>query len=87
MNKKIWDLLTFTAAVGISFLFWVLFLGGCCIDGFLDLDMVEIGDIWVKWDFVMLCLFPPIMMGYVVVSVTEDELRRRRMKNGNKNED
>ena len=83
MNKKMWNVLTFAAAVMVCYLFWMLFLGDCNNDGFLDLDMVEMGDIGVKYDFVTLCLFPPIMMGYVVVSLIEELNKKRRMKNGN----
>ena len=66
MNKKLWNLLMFSAAVGMCFILWMSMLASCYIDGFLDLDVVEAGDIGVKYDFVMLCLCPPIMMGYVV---------------------
>ena len=87
MNKKIWNLLTFAAAVWMCFLFWMSFLGGCYNDGFLDLDIVEIGDIGVKYDFVMLCLCPPIMMGYVVSDMIADAIKKRRVKNGDQIED
>lgn len=57
------------------------------MDGFLDLDMVEVGDIGVKYDFVMLCLCPPFTMGYVLVSLIEDLNEKRRKKNGNQKQD
>lgn len=87
MKKKIWNLLSFVAAVGVCFLFWVCFLSSCYIDGFLDLDMVEMGDTWVKYDFVILCLCPPITMGYVLCDMIADAIKKRRAKNGNKIED
>lgn len=84
MNKKFWwNLLAFAAAVGVCFLIWIGFLSCCYSDGFLDLDVVEIGNKWVKYDFVLLCLFPPVMMEYTVHSMIIDAIKRRRVKNGN----
>ena len=85
MNEKIWNALTFAAAVMVCYLFWILFLGGCYIDGFLDLDVVETADTWVKCEFVVLCLSPPIMMGYFLVDIM-DVNKKRREKNGDQNE-
>lgn len=85
MNKKFWwNVLIFAAAVGVCFLIWTGFLGCCYIDGFLDLDVVEAGDIGVKYDFVILCLCPSMMMGYTVHSMIIDAIKKRRAKNGNK---
>lgn len=84
MNKKIWNLLQFVAAELVCFGFWMLFLSSCYIDGFLDLDVVEAGDIEVKYDFVILCFCPPVMMGYALVDVIVDAIKKRWVKNGNK---
>ena len=84
MNRKIWNLLAFAAAELVCFGFWMVFLGSCYNDGFLDLAAAEAGDIGVKYDFVILCLFPSIMMGYCVNDMIADTIKKRRAKNGNK---
>jgi hypothetical protein len=84
MSRKIWNLLIFAAAELVCFGLWMVMLGNCYIDGFLDLDVVEAGDIGVKYDFVILCLFPSIMTGYCVNDLIADAIKKRRAKNGNK---
>ena len=59
-------------------------LSMCYIDGFLDLGVVEAGDIGVKYDFVILCLCPSVTIGYVVNDLIADAIKKRRRKNGNK---
>lgn len=87
MSRKIWNLLIFAAAELVCFGVWMMFLSGCYIDGFLDLDVVEAGDIGVKYDFVILCLCPSVMIGYVVNDLIADAIKKRRVKNGDQKQD